>query len=161
MLKKNMEDLKKERSKVKTAFTKRANYILRMATTMVKDELKDEWRLLSTDTRNLLSANDDYEAELLAEVDDTEESLDVKHGADVERVTRECKLKVEEVSNAVKLNLWSRYAEPELISAVARVERSVESADGAGLERVTYENGRKQNALLEGLISKADNLLEA
>lgn len=60
------------------------------------------------------------------------------------------------MSNAVKLNLWSRYAEPELISAVARAERSLESADGAGLEHVTYENGREQNALLEGLISKAD-----
>lgn len=154
-----MDALKKERVKIKTAFTKRANYVLRMATTMVQDELKDEWKLLSIDARKLLSANDDCEAGLLAEVGEDAEALDAQLRADIERVTRECELKVEEVSQVVKSNLWSRYAETELISAVGRAERSYESAEEVGLKRVTYDNGKEQNALLEGLISKAENLL--
>jgi len=153
-----MDQLKKERAKVKAAFTRRANSILRMAPTMLREELRGEWKSLSEDAERLRAANYDCEACLLDEAGDME-AVDEKPKADLERVTRECDTTLKEVKQAIHSNLWSRYAETELKAAIGRAERSYEGVEEVSLERITYDNGKEQNTLLESLITKAENLL--
>ncbi len=108
---KTVKQLRQERTLAKSAFTKQANYLSKGANGMIKDELQEEFRKLSSLARYVSGANDDYMAGLLADAEaGTEEGEEVKldkhQQAELEKTMEECDTRLGEIREAVQSNLW-------------------------------------------------------
>ncbi|XP_036007830.1 uncharacterized protein LOC118567254 [Fundulus heteroclitus] len=129
---KTIKQLKTERTSAKAAFTKQANYLLRVTGDLMKSELQTEYRKLCTLSREVNSANDQYELGLLAEVDEGEKEVKLQPNeeSDLSKTTEDCRNRLEEVRTSVQSSLWSRYAEGELTFAIEEAESACEQARG-------------------------------
>lgn len=122
---KTVQQLKKERTTVKSSFTRQANFLCKEAELMVEAELRDEFNKLSEHFRRLLIANDDYKNGLLAEATKEEEeaSLDKQQKSDIIKTTNEAETRFKEVRDFIQDNLWSRYGQEELTGVILEAEK--------------------------------------
>ena len=125
VLGKLVQQLKKERTTAKSSFTRQANFISRGASSMLQEELKEEFTKLSDCFRKMLDANDDYRIGLEADIktEDTEASLDETQEADIDRSV-EGETKLAEIRNIVQTNLRSTYGKSELDVAIQEAEKA-------------------------------------
>lgn len=65
---KSLEQLKAIRTSAKRQFSRLANNIVRMLAIMPEEELKDSFKKLIIEANKVIEANDDVEAQYLAEM---------------------------------------------------------------------------------------------
>ncbi|KAJ3603953.1 hypothetical protein NHX12_028694 [Muraenolepis orangiensis] len=140
-LDKIVDQLKTERTTAKVKFTKQANILSKGADSMIKAELKEEFRRFS-DARRVLEG--DYRTGLLAEMEENAEDgveveLDKQQTADLEKRIKDCEMRVVEVGRIVQTNLWTGYGQDEMSTAVQGAERAHSHAERIHVESVDYE----------------------
>ncbi len=111
---KTVEQLRRERTSAKSSFTKQANFLCRESHRLIESELKEEFKKLSSEARNVFEMNDDYKAGLLAEIEANQEDgeealLSAQQEADFKKAVENCIAKFDEISEIVQNNLWKRY----------------------------------------------------
>ena len=138
---KSVKELKKERTTAKSSFTRQANFIAREASSMLQEELKEEFTKLSDCFRKLLDANDNYRIGLEADIksEDEEANLDEKQEEDIERTEREAETKLKEIKDIVQTNLWSRYGKNDLETAIFEAEKANDKAETLPVESANLE----------------------
>lgn len=92
---------------------------------MTETELREEFRKLSSEARNVSNANEEYRAGLLEDIeantaDGEETELDKQQE---EKTINDCETKLDEVRRIVQNNLWSRYGENLMKTAIQETEK--------------------------------------
>lgn len=128
-----VQQLKQDKTSAKSAFTKQANYLSKYMSSMMKQELQEEFSKLKSLARRVDDANEDYRAGLLADFGAEEEAredvkLDPRQPADLGKTEAECGERLDEVRNAVQDALWAQYGEVELGARFREAEAACERA---------------------------------
>ncbi|XP_028331737.1 uncharacterized protein LOC114481263 [Gouania willdenowi] len=123
-----LQQLKAIRTSAKRQFSRLANNVTRMHTLMSEEELKDSFTKLTLETNKVIEANDDVEAQYMAENESerNEEALDEAQKADLEKTATECEKKLKELKDLIQSTLWANYGEDELTLAVQTAETEAE-----------------------------------
>lgn len=145
-----LERLKRERAGAQSAFTRKANILIRTAKSSPEGKLKAEWEKFEGEYCNVIAANTDY-IEALCEAN-TEVSR--QQAEDVKRMADDCDQKFVEVEDNIKSSLWSRFAEPELAPLARRAENAMDRAEEIDVERITLELSAVQSKYLRESIEK-------
>lgn len=135
---KSVEQLKVERTTTKRSFSRLVNSITRMYKDMSEEELKDNLDKLTLDAGKVMTANDDLEAGIIAQLEaelDTELGTDEaelteQQQADLEKTASECELKLKEVKTLLQNTLWSSFGDGEMSVALQVAETECERAAG-------------------------------
>lgn len=149
----------------KSAFTKLANFLSREARSMTESELREEFKKLISEARNVSGANDEHRAGLLADIesntaDGEEAELDQQQEADMEKTINDCGARLDEVREIVLTNLWSRYGQEKLKAAIQEAERACE--DAATPVSAVYRDGYEmQFTFMRKLVQEATKSLAA
>ncbi|XP_067280641.1 uncharacterized protein [Pseudorasbora parva] len=160
---KTVKQLKQERTVAKSPFTKQANYLSKAAAEMIKHELQEEFSKLSSLARNVSDANEDYAAGLLAEAGTKEEEkvkLDKHQQADLESMIEECNMKLEDIREAVRFNLWSRYGKEEVDFATQEAEKACDRATEIPITAISRDGYELQLERARKLIHDASESLK-
>lgn len=157
---KTVDQLKKERTTAKIKFTKQANFLSKEADSMIKSELKEEFKEFSADARRVLEANDDYRTGLLADMEANAEEgvemeLDKQQEADLRKTVKDCEMRADKVGQIVQTNLWTRYGEDKMSTAVWEAEKAHDHAERIHVESANYEGYNTQLTFLKKLIKEA------
>ncbi|KAI7792395.1 gag-pol fusion polyprotein [Triplophysa rosa] len=125
---KSLEQLKANRTTVKRQFSRLANNVVRMCTILSEEELRDSFKQLTTEANKVMEANDDVEAQYIAEVklDADVSVLSDQQKADIEKTASECEVKLKAVKDLIQETLWASFGEEDLIMAVKAVEDEVQ-----------------------------------
>lgn len=159
---KSLEQLKASRTSAKRQFSRLSNNIVRMHAIMAEEELRDHFKRLITEANKVMEANDDVEAQYLAEVEldadpDEVPGLSKQQKADIGKTASECEMKLEELKDLIRKTLWANFGEEELMMALQAAEEKVKSV-------ISFEPGGNKEAFdfmfdyMEGLVKRAKEL---
>lgn len=159
---KSLEQLKASRTSAKRQFSRLGNNIVRMHAIMPEEELRDSFKKLIIEANKVMEANDDVEAQYLAEAEleaDPEEvpGLSEQQKADIGKTASECEMKLRELKDLIQKTLWANFGEEELTMAVKAAEEKVESV-------TSFEPGGNKEAFdfmfdyMERLVKRAKEL---
>lgn len=157
VLGKSVELLKKDRISAKCSFTRQYNFILRGASSMLQEELNEEFIKLSYRFRNLLDSNDDFRIGLEADIkdNDPEAELNEQQEADFQAVLKEAEAKLQEIKDTVQTNLWDRYGKNELSMAILQAEAANEKTNNVPVKSANLEGYDMHLSLLDRRIDEA------
>lgn len=129
---KALEQLKANRTSAKWQFSRLANNVVRMHTVMSEEELRDSFKKLIMEANKVMEANDDVEAQYLAEAKldadlENVSGLSEQQKADVGKTASECDMKLKELKDLIQKTIWANFGEDELTMAVKSAEDKVES----------------------------------
>lgn len=124
----SLEQLKANRTTAKRQFSRLANNVVRMCTVLSEEELRDSFKKLTIEANKVIEANDDVEAQYLAEVelDADVPVLNQQQNADIEKTASECEMKLKEQRDLIQKTLWTSFGEEELIMVVKAAEDEAE-----------------------------------
>lgn len=108
---KAVKQLKQNRTLAKSALTKQANYLSKDAGNMAKRVLQEEFNKLSSLSRQVSNANEDYRTGLQA---------------DLEAGKEECDRRLDEVRKEVQAEIWPRYSKKEINPTFEQAEAACE-----------------------------------
>lgn len=151
---KSLDDLKSERTTVKSLFSRFAN-IMRTYMEISKEELEDNYKKLTLESSKVMEANEDVEAAYMAEciVTAAEELSDLQK-ADIEKTEKDCERKLKEAKLLIRETMWTTYGEKELSLALQVVEDECKDISSIGPD-TTLEAYEFMLTHLEKLIQKA------
>ncbi|XP_051232860.1 uncharacterized protein LOC127350364 [Dicentrarchus labrax] len=126
------EQFKANRRSVKRQFSILANNVVRMHAIMAEEELIDSFKKLIIEANKVMEANDDVEAQYLAEAEldaDPEVVLGLseQQKANIGKTASECEMKLKELKDLIQKTLWDNFGEEELMMVVKAAEEKVES----------------------------------
>ncbi|KAJ8278530.1 hypothetical protein GJAV_G00088610 [Gymnothorax javanicus] len=159
---KSLEQLKANRTSAKRQFSRLANNIVRMHAIMPEEELRDGFKKLIVEANKVMEANDDVEAQYLAEAElDADPGevprLSEQQKADIGKTASECEMKLKELKDLIQKTLWANFGEEELMMAVKAAEEKVKSV-------ISFELGGNKEAFdfmfdyMERLVKRAKEL---
>lgn len=119
---KSLEQLKANRTTEKWQFSRLGNNV-RMSIVLSEEELRYSLKKLTIEANKVMEANDDVEAQYLAEVELNADAplLNEQQKADIEKTASECEMKLNELRDLIQKTLWTNFGE-ELIMAVKAAE---------------------------------------
>lgn len=129
---------------------------------MKETELREEFRKLSSEARNVSDTNDEYRAGLLEDIeantaDGEEAELDKQQEADLERTINDCEARLDEVRRIVQTNLWSRYGENLMKTAIQEAEKVCEDVAAIPVSAVNRDGYEMQLTFMKKLAQEATN----
>ncbi|XP_036006859.1 uncharacterized protein LOC118567017 [Fundulus heteroclitus] len=133
---KSIEQLKVERTTAKRSFSRLVNSIKRNHMDMSEEELKDSFNKLGLDAEKVMTANDDLESGIIAQLEaekgselGNDEAVVPEHQqADLENTVSECEGRLKEVKSLIQNTLWSSFGEAEVSMAIQIAETECERA---------------------------------
>lgn len=159
---KSVKQLKQEWTLAKSTFTKLANFLSRGARSMTETELREEFRKLSSEARNVSDANEEYRLGLLEDIeantaDGGEAELDKQQEADLEKTINDCETRLGEVRRIVQSNLWSRYGGNLMKTAIQEAEKVCEDVAAIPVSGVNRDRYEIQLTFMKKLVQEATN----
>lgn len=159
---KSLEQLKANRTSAKRQFSRLANNIVRMHAIMPEEELRDSFKKFINEANKVMEANDDVEAQCLAEAEQDADPevgprLAEQQKADIGKTASECEMKLKELKDLIQKTLWANFGEEEVTMAVKAAEEKVESV-------TSFEPGGNKEAFdfmfdyMERLVKRAKEL---
>ncbi|XP_054904067.1 uncharacterized protein LOC129371490 [Poeciliopsis prolifica] len=143
---KSVVQAKMERTTAKRLLTRLINNITRTHEDMTEEELKDSFHKLNIEAGKVMTANDDLEASLIAELEsnfgeDDGVTLTEQQKSDLEKTANECEEKVREVKGLIQETLWRTFGKTELLVALQVAELECEHAATIkpGVEKEAYD----------------------
>lgn len=146
----------------KSTFTKLANFLSRGARSMTESELREEFRKLSSEARNVSDANEEYRLGLLEDIeadtaDGEEAELNKQQEADLEKTINDCETRLGEVRKIIQTNLWSRYGEGLIETAIQEAEKVCEDVAAIPVTGVNRDGYEMQLTFMKKLVQEATN----
>ncbi|KAF3848319.1 hypothetical protein F7725_021347 [Dissostichus mawsoni] len=147
-----VKHLKDLRTRAKVALGRKVNSVTKMVNTMLEEELMKEYGEVHKAAHQSHRGQHD------------EDQVSEELRADVEKTDGETSQRLEEVSEVIKANLWSRHGERKVMFAVGEAEKVYEEAEAtqidleaefnkargaAELARTAAEDERAQFALVQ------------
>ncbi|KAF3854234.1 hypothetical protein F7725_022289 [Dissostichus mawsoni] len=149
-----VKHLKDLRTRAKVALGRKVNSVTKMVNTMLEEELMKEYGEVHKAGTKVTEANSEYLMKLILNADSDEDQVSEELRADVEKTDGETSQRLEEVSEVIKANLWSRHGERKVMFAVGEAEKVYEEAEATQIDLVSYESYEKQLNNLEILIKE-------
>ena len=150
----DVKHLKDLRTRAKVALGRKVNSVTKTVNTMLEEELMKEYSEVHKAATKVTEANSEYLMKLILNADSDEDQVPEELRADVEKTDGETSQRLEEVSEVIKANLWSRHGEKKVMFAIGEAEKVYEDAEATQIDLVSYENYEKQLKHLEILIKE-------
>ncbi|XP_034056131.1 translation initiation factor IF-2-like [Gymnodraco acuticeps] len=149
-----VKHLKDLRTRAKVALSRKVNSVTKTLNTMLEEELMKEYREVHKAATKVTEANSEYLMQIILNADSDEDQVPEELSADVEKTNGETSQRLEEVSEVIKANLWTRHGEKTVMFAIGEAEKVYEDAEATQIDLVSYENDEKQLKHLEILIKE-------
>lgn len=129
---------------------------------MTETELREEFRKLSSEARNVSDANEEYRLGLLEDIeantaDGEEPELNKQQEADLEKTINDCETRLDEVRRIVQTNLWSRYGENLIKTGIQEAGNVCEDVAAIPVSGVNRDGYEMQLTFMKKLIQEATN----